>query len=140
MASTTDSRGKTTTYTYDTARGLQTAVTDPNGNTTSYAYNAYNDRLNSVSSGNSTVGYTYNTVGALTGITSPSATQYAFHYDQFGRTTSIEAGNRTLSTTAYRDNTSSLISTFTYGNGQTVEYSYDSLDRLTQKRYNGTHR
>ena len=41
----TDSRGKTTTYAYDTVRGLQTGVTDAKGNSTSYSYNSLNDRL-----------------------------------------------------------------------------------------------
>ena len=135
---TTDSRGNTTTYTYDTDRGLQTGVTDAKGNTTDYTYNALNDLLESVSSGGSTVSYQYKTNGALKSITTANGTIYNFVYDSFGRTSQILVGNQMLSETIYRDNYSSLVERFNYGNGNYKTYVYDNQDRLISESINGT--
>ena len=132
---TTDSRGKPTTYGYDTARGLQTSITDAKGNVTNYAYDSQTDRLLSVASGSSAVNYTYNSVGRLSKITSPSGTQYNFEYDPFGKTKKIKVGSRTLTENFYEQYNGNL-SYSLYGNGAKVGYTYDSLDRVTQKLYN----
>ena len=137
IKTTTDSRGKTTTYDYDTARGLQTAVTDPKGNKTSYAYESNSDRLLSVSSGKSAVNYSYDNSGKLTKITSPGGTQYGFEYDAFGKTSKIKVGSRTLTQNVYENNNGNLLYSL-YGNGAKVGYTYDSLDRVTEKLYNDT--
>ena len=134
----TDARGYTTTYTYDTSRGLQTGVTDAKGSTTSYAYNVLNDRLELVTSGNSTVSYQYETNGTLKNITSPSGSIYNFTYDVFGRTSKIAIGNTTLSETQYKNNASSLVSRFEYGNGAYKTYEYDNQDQLVSEGVNGT--
>ncbi len=133
----TDSLGNTTTYTYDTARGLQTGVTDANGNTTSYVYNQNNDRLESVSLGGSTVEYNYYTNGRLYGICSPSATRYAFNYDEFGNTSEIYVEQRQLVENQY-DNLRGLLLHSTYGNNHKISYNYNSLDQLVEKLYNNT--
>ncbi len=132
----TDSRGNTTTYTYDTSRGLQTGVTDAKGGTTEYTYNSKNDRLENVKSGDSVVKYQYNTVGTLKNITSPSGTTYHFNYDAFGRQSKISVGSQMLSETIYRDNYLSLVSRFNYGNGAYKNYSYDNQNRLISESVN----
>ena len=137
IKTTTDSRGKTTTYDYDTVRGLQTAVTDPKGNKTNYAYESSSDRLLSVSSGKSAVNYSYDNSGKLTKITSPGGTQYGFEYDAFGKTSKIKVGSRTLTQNVYENNNGNLLYSL-YGNGAKVGYTYDSLDRVTEKLYNDT--
>ena len=134
----TDARGYITTYTYDTSRGLQTGVTDAKGTSTTYAYNALNDRLELVARGNSTVSYQYETNGALKKITTPSGSIYNFLYDVFGRTSRIAIGNTTLSETTYKNNASSLVSRFDYGNGAYKTYTYDNQDRLISEGANGT--
>ena len=131
----TDSRGNTTTFTYDTARGLQTGVTDALGNSTTYNYDSLNDRLKSVTSGGSIVRYYYNTVGQLIGIESPSANRYDFVYDEFGNTKEIYTGQQILVENRY--NTSrGLLTQSIYGNNHKTGYTYDTLDRVTQKLYN----
>ena len=64
--------------------------------------------------------------------------QYSFGYDALGRQTTVRVGNgttwNTLAANAY-DNRSRLTSQ-TYGNGQKVNYRYDSLDRPVIKYYN----
>jgi len=133
----TDSRGNTTTYIYDTARGINTAVEDAKGNTTSYTYNQLNDRLEAVSADDKTVSYVYETNGDIKNITSSGGTVYNFAYDEFGRNTQISVGNNVLSNTVYRDNYSSLISRFTYGHGVYKDYIYDDLDRVKTESING---
>ena len=58
----------------------------------------------------------------------------------FGRTTSTKVGNgtswRTLSSLSY--NSAGLMSKQTYGNGDYIDFTYDSLDRITEKKYNGS--
>ena len=67
------------------------------------------------------------------------ALQYKFEYDKFGRTTANKVGNgsswKTLSEMDY--NTAGLLAKQTYGNGDYVDFTYDSFDRQTEKRYNG---
>ena len=77
--------------------------------------------------------YAYDTDGTLKTITTAGGTVYGFNYDQFGRTTSIKLGTRTLSSTAYKNNTSSLVSSLTYGNGSVKSYVYDDEDRVKEK-------
>ena len=137
MTSLTDQSGNTTHYGYN-SNGLLTSITDAKGNTTSYTLNPYNDRTESVTSNNSTVNYQYNQNGSLSKITSPSNTQYSFTYDPFGRVKSIKVGSRLLSQTNYKDNRSSLISEFIYGNGNKKTYAYDNLERLVSEHINGT--
>ena len=140
LTSTTDSRGKTTSYSYDT-KGRLSSVTNPLSTVTTYSYQTNSDRLSSVSTGNSTVGYTYvndtehPNNKLLSSIASPSGTNYGFSYDNAERVSSISVGSRTLSTNAY--NSAGLLSTLTYGNGAVVGYNYDGLDRVTEKLYNG---
>ena len=112
-------------------------VTDPLGNTTAYAYDSL-DRVTRVKSENVGVDYSY-AQDRLTGIQhNNKQVQYSFGYDALGRQTTVRVGNgttwNTLATNAY-DNRSRLTSQ-TYGNGQKVNYRYDSLDRPVIKYYN----
>lgn len=131
----TDSRGNTTTYTYDTAYGLQTGVTDALGNVTEYEYNTLNDRLESVGSGSSIVDYYYNSIGQLTEINSPSGTAYTFVYDEFGNTQKVCIEQQALVENDY-DTSRGLLTKSTYGNGHTIGFTYDMFDRVTAKSYN----
>ncbi len=91
----------------------------------------------SVSSGRSAVNYSYDNSGELTKITSPGGTQYGFEYDAFGKTSKIKVGSRTLTQNVYENNNGNLLYSL-YGNGAKVGYTYDSLDRVTEKLYNDT--
>ncbi len=135
--------GEATQYEYDSQKGTLDHVTDPRGNSTYYTYNANNDRLLTVSdssdplaAGASTVSYTYNGKGYLTGLSTPS-TAYTLTYNGFGRPLTVKAGTYTLSTNTYGANNGNLLSV-EYGNGFTVGYTYDSLDRPVARRANGT--
>ena len=60
---------------------------------------------------------------------------YSFAYDDFGNTSSVSVGNRTLASYEYNDN-NGKINTLTYGNGHKVHYVYDALDRISEIQYN----
>ena len=138
IASSTDERGNVTEYFYNETKGLLNSTSNANGVETQYTYDANNDALLSVSSGGVTNHYSYSN-DLLQSINVNDHLQYKFAYDHFGKTTANYVGNgtdwRTLSTIQYND--AGLMTKQTYGNGDYIEFSYDSLDRQTQTRYNG---
>ncbi len=133
-----DERGNSTSYDYDENKGTLTNVTNANDVTTEYEYDANNNSLLSVSSSGVTNSYDYSK-DRLQNINVNGALQYKFEYDKFGRTTANKVGNgsnwKTLSEMDY--NAAGLLAKQTYGNGDYVDFSYDSFDRQTEKRYNG---
>lgn len=139
IVSVKDSRDGTTTYNYDTVKGLLNSVTDANGNTTTYTYDSNTDALLSTSGRTSstanplTNSYTY-TDDKLTSITH-NGFSYGFNYDSFGRVTSTTVAGQTLISHTY--NANGTLNKSTYGNGDYVNYSYDSLDRVVSNSYNG---
>ncbi len=101
---------------------------------TSYAYDGL-DRVTSVSSGGSTAGYGYEDY-RLSTITH-NGFSYTFGYDGYGNNTSVAVGGRTLTTNTFNLQ-AGLPTGSTYGNGDTVTYSYDNKERLVGKSFNGT--
>ncbi|KPU45384.1 tRNA(Glu)-specific nuclease WapA precursor [Oxobacter pfennigii] len=73
---------------------------------------------------------------------------YSFEYDSLGNNTAVSAGGNTLITNEYQvikyDNNKSrntgLLSKSTYGNGQIISMSYDTLDRISARYFNGVMR
>lgn len=137
VSAITDERGNTTYYDYTESKGLLDSVTDPLNRVTNYTYDA-NSRLTGVSSQGASASYSYEN-DFLSEIRAGDTVRYQFFYDQFGRPTDIKVGNgttyRTLTGKTY--NAAGLLSRLTYGNGDYSDYTYDSLDRLTEWRYNG---
>lgn len=138
VKSSKDQRGNETSYTYNEQKGTLTSTTDALGRTTNYTYDPNNNSLLSVSSGGMTNSYAYEN-DRLKTITVNGGLQYAFQYDAFGRTTETKVGNgtnwRTLSSLEY--NSKGLLGKQTYGNGDYIDFTYDNLDRVTEKKYNG---
>ena len=79
------------------------------------------------------VKYTYNDKNQVSAITT-TTTEYTFTYDSYGNTKTIKAGDETLATYNYNPNNGKLQS-LVYGNGTTVEYVYDKLDRIEEIWY-----
>ena len=61
--------------------------------------------------------------------------EYNHTYDVFGNQPSVSVGNMSLSTNTYAPNNGKLTSS-TYGNGTSINYVYDNLDRIVSLRYN----
>ena len=78
------------------------------------------------------VNYTY-TNDLLTGIRTPTAV-YSLGYGAFGLQENIRVGSRTLATYSYTPETNYL-SALDYGNGDGVQYTYDSLGRTVAQTW-----
>ena len=147
MTSSTDSRGVKTTYDYNTVDGtLQSLTENADGTlgagsrTTSYTYDGDTKALESVSltDGDAvfTNTYTYDSADRLSAI-GHNGFAYTFTYDAFGNTKTTGAGGHTLITNEYNARNGKLLSS-TYGNGDTVQYGYDSYERLSQENRDGS--
>ena len=145
----TDANGYTTTYAYD-SNGQLLSVTDAKNRTTNYTYNDALRTKSTYREGIANIDYGY-TNGALTSLDRKTfrdgAAQhqyYYFAYNAWGQPTTTKVGNRTLSTNIYYKYNYNLNETgaggnlkqTTYGNGDSVSYFYDELDRLIRKKYN----
>ena len=144
LLSQTDANGSTTSYTYSNQR-LVSTQTDANGVVNRHSYNSNNDRpsvnyqTNVVSAA-----YVYSCGNLVTlrrssfaATNGPKRTQtYSMGYDSFGNMTSISVGSRQLASYDYGSQNGNLRS-MTYGNGDVVSYSYDTLDRVTAEYWGG---
>ena len=140
IISLTDSRGKVTTRNINETTGVLNSTTDANGNTVSYEYDD-RYRVTRMYSGATDIIYEY-MKGSLSKIktkaTNYAGTDYEEYvniYDAFGNKISVSVGNITLSTNHFAPNNGKLTSS-EYGNGVTVNYYYDHLDRVVKKCYN----
>jgi len=139
LVKTTDALGKSTFYDYDVNTNTLNWVRypeDTDATRTTYTY----DEMYRVASAAATTdtnlalsaSYTY-TDDLLTAIATPTTT-YSFEYGDFALRTKVKAGNRTLATYSYTDVTNYL-DELVYGNGNRVEYEYDSKGRLLTQTY-----
>ena len=152
LVSQTDARDNSVSYQYETDYskmvGSPTKVTDPRGVSSTTAFNENSGRTTSVSvlDGTDTeasIAYTYSN-GLPTVMTrtaylpdGSSFTQsYGMSYNAFGQNTGLSVGNITLATYSYAAN-GGLLQSMTYGNGDSVAYSYDALARVENVYYNG---
>ena len=124
------------TSVYDANSGALQSVTDSLSGTTNYTYNGYN-QLTNVSNSliDNQTSYVYDSNLQLSGI-NHNGMQYSFAYDEYGNTTQIKIGEQILSTYNYKSYDRGL-SSFTYGNGTTVGYTYDRYGNISERSYNG---
>ena len=141
-----DSLGTDILYYYDENNGRLLAVINKDENTgTAYTYDAIGN-LTSVrpatyvsetsyttNTNAENVTYTYNAQNLLSTIITESTT-YTFAYDVFGNTTSVNAGDNTLSNYEYNSYNGKL-KKVTYGNGYVVEYEYNDIELLSKVWY-----
>ena len=103
-------------------------------------YNSLNGRVTSAAvSGYASLNYDYSN-GRLTSIqrTASSKTQtYSLSYSTFGDLAAVAVGTQQLASYVHNVRTGA-VETMTYGNGDTVTYLYNELDRLETVKYNGT--
>ena len=137
LSTTTDAAGGVTTYSYDANTNVLLSVQYPNGSgtTTTYSYDSmYRLASASASTGTQTLSasYTYSD-DMLTSITTGSTT-YNFAYGNFALRTSIKVGSTTLATYSYTSR-NNYLQKLAYGNGDSVQYAYDTLGRVTKQTY-----
>ena len=136
VTAVTDQRGNATTYDINTTSGLTNSITDPSGATTSYTYEDDSWLPLSISSGDSSVSYSYDAYNRLTQIHHNGFT-YNYAFDKFGNTSTVKVGNQTLVTNVYESGNGQLQSEI-YGNGTVYSYSYDEYGRVTDVFIDGT--
>ena len=154
--SATDVNGNTVSYTYDDYFGtVESATQRKDASTTvrtEYDYQAKNGRLlQTRQDGVAEVYYDYAN-GSLASLQRKTFRdgaalwqKYAFTKNEWGQTEKITVSGgtsqdaysspRTLASYEYADNNGTLTS-MTYGNGDSVSYTYDEFDRVVEQRYN----
>ena len=150
VSSQTDARGNTVTYAYGNniskMTGQPTAVTDPTNVTRTSSYNTANGRITGTEiTGTASLDYIYGSgrlttmtrSGYVPGDTAEQPQTYTMSYDGFGNMTGVSVGNKSLATYTYSGNNGQL-SQMSYGNGDSVSYSYDNLERVQNVYYNGS--
>jgi RHS repeat-associated protein/uncharacterized repeat protein (TIGR02543 family) len=128
-----------TTYQYD-ANGNLTQITDPLGRIRKYQFDALNQPIRQMEPHPSIIGSTlgqidtsYDSLGQITGITDPRNLATTYNVDSLGnllKQTSPDTGI----TVADHDPAGNL-KTRTDARGKTANYSYDSLNRISQIAY-----
>ena len=136
VTAVTDQRGNATTYDINTASGLTNSITDASGATTNYTYEDGSWLPLTISSGDSSVSYTYDAYNRLTQIHHNGFT-YNYAFDKFGNTSTVKVGDQTLVTNIYESGNGQLQSEI-YGSGTVYSYSYDEYGRVTDVFIDGT--
>lgn len=128
LTSMTDSNFNKTTYETDPTTGLTTKSTNAKGISTNYTYDT-KKQVTSAAIGNKTVNYTYNNQNLLSKIVQ-GGKQYGFEYDDFLNKKKVTVNDTiTLVTNSYEENNGNLETT-TYGNNQQTTFDYDDFDRI----------
>ena len=157
VTSTTDARGKVTSYTYDTAGNKTSTILD--GVTTEeFTYNAQGQVASSADGAGKWTSFTYDGSGHLASRTDPLGSKTTYTYDDAGHVLTkvdplgnVTGGNPSDYTTTYtydndgrlKTETDPLANTTTHaydgagnktsvtdGNGHTTTYGYDANNRL----------
>ena len=141
LTSVTDAAGATVSYNYGNSdsvmRSLPTSVTDPNGIVTTSAYDTSGrvTQTGIANTANLLYTYTNGNLSAIQRTNSSGASQtYNFTYDSFGNMLSVKVGSRNLAANIYANGNGQLTKQ-TYGNGATVNYTYDILGRIKTATY-----
>jgi RHS repeat-associated protein len=128
--------GQFETYAYDTGGNLQSR-TDSNGKTTTFAYNTMRRLLSKTpdpSLSQPTISFTYTATGQRATMTDASGVS-TYGYDVRNRLSSKQTPFGTLSYT-YNEAASLLTTRSSNANGVSVDYSYDTLNRLSTVKDN----
>ncbi len=112
-------------YTYDDNSGRLKDVTDSTGKTI-YSYKSSNDALLSVTKDDSTVSYTYDDTYTKLKTIDTATADYSLTYDEFSNRTKTKVGAQTLAEYQYTANNGGKLTKLTYGNGDYLEYTYNS--------------
>ncbi|MBR4108919.1 MAG: hypothetical protein IKK41_01140, partial [Oscillospiraceae bacterium] len=149
MVSSTDALGNVTKYSYNANTNMLEWVQYPNDTDgtegediwdtrTHYSYDSmYRLTYADVDTNYSSyfyADYCYDSYGYLCWIETIS-TWYDFYYGDFGLRTSVEIGGYTLAEYSYTDDRNYYLETLDYGNGDSIQYEYDDMGRVTKQTY-----
>ncbi len=119
--------GTSETYTY-TATGQRQTVTDGRGGVTSYEYDQRDRLVRRIDPDGRSISYTYDATGNRTSVTIPSGTT-TYTFDALNRLATVADSDGGVTSYTY-DAVGNRVSV-AYPNGTIAEYTYDSLNRLT---------
>lgn len=143
LNSQTDARGNVTSYEYDSSISKQisqpSAVTDANGVVRHSVYNNQNGRIETAGIADTVelnYSYTGGKIGTMKRIGEGKSQTYTMSYDSHGRVTENKVGNKKLLSYTYGQK-NGPVESMAYGNGSSVAYEYDALERKTAMSYNG---
>ncbi len=142
--------GNKTTYNYHNYYGYLNHVVDAKGTKTYYTYTPTNGRAEQSYINNVIAvkrSYEDDKLSQLERVayngSSSFKQYYTFDFNVWGQTTQMAVGNQTLASYVYEDINNGLpntgggnLSTMIYGNGDSVNYSYDEFDRAVRIDYN----
>ena len=146
LLSTTDAAGNKTEYGYNANTNELEWVQYPEDTTATRTNYTYDDMhriataaVTTDSGAAMSVAYTYNNNDQLTKIATPTTT-YNFTYGDFGLRTNIKVGSTVLASYDYADNNDTgkplhALLKLDYGNGDSVQYTYDDHGRVTKQTY-----
>jgi RHS repeat-associated protein len=124
LASSTDSEGRATIYTYG-PENEQTKVTNPNGTATETAYDADGRIVSQTDANKQSTKYARNVLGQVTEVTDPLGRKTKMEYDPAGNLASLtDAAGRTT----YTYDSANRLTETSYSDGKTpaVKYEYDA--------------
>ena len=145
VSSVSDALGNSVSYDYHSTKGTLTSMTNAEGSTTNYTYHNLNDRLLSVSAskGSSTVVNEYGYLNDQLKTIVHNGFHISFTNNGFQQLTNIDLLHptnpllkRNLMSRSYDPITQRLLSQ-TYGNGHTISYDVDDLNRVVAIRHQG---
>lgn len=141
LSTISDSLGNTTEYGYYEDIGELSYISDPMGNYVSYTYDSMH-RMTSAEQNTDVTYYRYQK-DRLSQILVQGSSKYQFSYNSIGQKEDIKAsysyyrGNDAPYTIAHFDyDAKQRISAISYGESNSVSYTYDEFDRITRKKYN----
>ena len=152
LTSETYGNGAVTSYTYDPLyrRTKKVITTSGNSRTVNYVYNGNGDLYEQIDSNGETLRYRYDNLNRLAGLrrsgfnnTFNSSYKYDEHDKLRGykyQIANLFSGSETYEYKPASDSTGAagVISKITLAPGDTVEYTYDALHRLNNRRLGGS--
>ena len=152
LESLTYGNGAVTSYSYDPLYRLTNTTTNTNGSirTTQYVYNGNGDLYEQIDSSGETLRYRYDSLNRLAGLRRSgfnNTLNTSYQYDDCGRLdtysyqiANLFSGSDTYEYRATSDSTGAAgaVSKITFAPGDTVEYTYDALHRLNNRRLGGS--
>lgn len=137
LTSTTDYKGRKTSFTYDDVDNL-TGMTYPDGKSVSYDYSVRNELETMTDPAGLDTHYTYDAAGLLTSQVRPNNTRTDFTYDDASRLTNMRTSGAADITLAGYDftldkigNRTQMVETRLDTNSVTYDYQYDNTYQLT---------
>jgi RHS repeat-associated protein len=141
VASVKDPSGQTESYTYSGKQsvmtGQATSIKDASGNVTTTTYNNMGRVAQKGFANHGKLQYNYQE-GILSSVVrtdaSGNAQTYAYDHDSFGNLIGVSIGGMQLGNNQYGEKNGNLLEQV-YGNGDSVSFQYDNLNRVTKSTY-----